>query len=202
MRDLVNKKFGNLQVMELSEVKQYLSGKNRQTKAYWKCICSCGKFKVVRGEHLTSGRTISCGCMARENAKRHGLTNSPEHRAWTGMRGRVNSKNPHKLRTYKDVKVCKRWDKFESFLEDMGDKPTLKHELDRIDPFGNYEPSNCRWASRNEQMLNLKSNYGEYNRYLSLKPIVDYKTYRRRVFTNGWSRERASSTSKMTNQYR
>jgi hypothetical protein len=59
------------------------------------------------------------------------------------------------------VKVCERWENsLEAFAADMGRKPTPDHTLDRIDPFGDYEPSNCRWATRAEQTLNQRKRHG------------------------------------------
>lgn len=94
---------------------------------------------------------------------RHGghLENRPEYNSWRGMLDRcTNPKHDH-YNTYGAVgiKVCERWQRptaigFKNFLEDMGKKPTPKHSIDRIDNSGNYEPSNCRWATQTEQIRN------------------------------------------------
>lgn len=163
MKNLTTRQFGKLTVIKLEEVRKYKSAKNQQTKAYWLCKCDCGKTKVVRGEHLTSGKIVSCGCYNAENSKAnfltHGLTGTPEYKAWGYMRARLSSKEPHKVKYYSGVEMQESWGDFKNFLEDMGPKPTPEHELDRIDPFLPYCKENCRWATRSEQMQNTKRHY-------------------------------------------
>lgn len=159
MKDLTGKTYGRLTVVSLSEVRQYLSKKNRQTKAYWLCSCNCGKEKVVRGEHLTSGRIISCGCAYVGSNRKYDLAYAQEYQAWRNMIARVNSKEPHKVKSYADIGIDERWSSFEVFLSDMGIKPTTEHSLDRINPFQPYCADNCRWATRSEQMQNTRRHY-------------------------------------------
>lgn len=75
-----------------------------------------------------------------------------EWNIWQGMlwRCRKNSKG------YEDVRVCESWQEFEQFLKDMGPRPTAKHSIDRIDPYGDYEPGNCRWANPSLQRRNVR----------------------------------------------
>ena len=163
MKDLTNFRFGRLQVLGLYEVKNYSSSRNNQTKAYYSVVCECGNVKVVRGEHLTQGLTVSCGCLAKEvNARRlrtHGKTHTPEHRSWVCMKARIFSPDEHHKKYYSDVHIDERWlgpDGFVNFVRDMGNKPDPSYEIDRINPYGDYEPSNCRWATRAQQMNNLR----------------------------------------------
>lgn len=159
MKNLTTQHFGLLTVIKLDSVKKYNSARNTQSKPYWLCRCDCGNSKIVRGEHLVSGRTLSCGCYARNNAAKHGLSQTPEYKAWGYMKARLSSKEPHKMKYYSGVEMQESWDSFENFLQDMGAKPTPKHELDRIDPFLPYCKENCRWATRSEQMQNTKRSY-------------------------------------------
>lgn len=90
--------------------------------------------------------------------KKHGLTGSPEHRTWMAMMIRcfwVKPNHPnYRLYRGKGITVCERWLEFTNFLSDMGKKPTPAHTIDRINSDGNYEPGNCRWATRKEQSRN------------------------------------------------
>jgi hypothetical protein len=90
----------------------------------------------------------------------HNLSNHPLYRTWVGMRSRCNDPNRPEYKNYgeRGIKVCKRWNNFANFLADMGEKPTPEHTIDRKNNDGNYEPSNCHWVTRTEQILNRRMN--------------------------------------------
>lgn len=132
----------------------------------WWCRCSCNKqtVRLVRQAALRNGHSGSCGCLAVEiNAmreRRHGKHNSPEYVAWASMKMRCYNPNGSEYHNYggRGITVCERWAcSFEAFLEDMGPRPSSNHSIDRFpDKDGNYEPSNCRWATPVEQSRNRR----------------------------------------------
>lgn len=135
--------------------------------AAWLCVCVCGNEKVVPAESLVRGKSKSCGCKSDEmrstNNTKHGHTRfdgymSGTYRSWHAMRQRCMRKNHKQYADYggRGISVCERWTSFESFLEDMGERPTGM-TLDRWpDTNGNYEPGNCRWATNSQQGLNKR----------------------------------------------
>lgn len=91
--------------------------------------------------------------MTRTHGHYKGRKGSPTYVSWQSMKARAGKK-----RGYEHVSICERWkSSFENFLADMGERPSLIHTLDRIDPYGNYGPDNCRWATAAEQMVNRRN---------------------------------------------
>ena len=131
----------------------------------WLFKCDCGKSVQVYAANIVSGATQSCGCLNSElvikrNLK-HGDNETVEYRAWLSMRRRCNNSNYENYSYYggRGIRVCDRWlNSFENFYEDMGEKPWPKklYSLDRINNDGNYEPSNCRWATWKQQNRNRR----------------------------------------------
>ena len=91
---------------------------------------------------------------------KHGMTGTPEYHAWQAMINRCTNQNYEHFHCYggRGISVCKQWTEFESFYRDMGPRQSAKHSLDRKDTNGNYEPDNCRWATKAEQMRNMRKN--------------------------------------------
>lgn len=159
--DISGRRFGRLVAISRAE--------NKGKITRWLCICDCGSSKTVRAPNLYSGNTKSCGCIHKEmltaTKTTHGLTGKPEYKAWVDMVARCTQ--PHKINYPnwggRGIKVCSRWMDARNFYEDMGDKPHPNLTLERRDNEGNYEPSNCYWATWEEQQNNKrpKSKNGE-----------------------------------------
>lgn len=135
--------------------------------------CDCGTVKTAVGLKLRHGEIVSCGChhdeqMASGLKLRHGETSkkvwSAEYKTWAGMVRRCENPKEENFPRYggRGIRVCDRWRRgengltgYECFLADMGRKPSPQHSIDRYpDNDGNYEATNCRWATSSEQAFN------------------------------------------------
>lgn len=168
---LTGKVFGRLTVQRLLGVKA--------TKIHWECLCSCGVVTEVYGAKLTTGHTQSCGCLQRERTGQskttHGLSRKykAEYQVWLTMRNRCRLPSVPCYPRYggRGIKVCERWEDFSNFMSDMGPRPSSKHSIERNENDGHYEPSNCRWATLEEQANNKCTSHfiviGEVRRTLT-----------------------------------
>lgn len=178
----------------------YLTAIRHIKLARWLCRCDCGKERVVYLSYLRNGMAKSCGCKNINSAKTHGLSRTPAHRAWVSMRSRChNPQNHPNWENYggRGISVCERWNSFENFLADMGERPNGT-SIDRIDVNGIYEPGNCRWATAREQANNRRDarrltfqgrtmSCAEWARELGMTRSKLHI----RLFRLGWSVERA-----------
>lgn len=156
-KDLTGKRFNRWTVV-------YYAGMNASHFATWLCRCDCGTERVVIATTLYGNTSRSCGCLQREIAgtltATHRASTTAEYKVWTGMKSRCY--NPAR-KSYADyggrgIRICDRWlHSFESFLADMGKRPTRQHTIERNDHDGNYEPSNCCWVLRKVQNSNTRS---------------------------------------------
>lgn len=172
----------------------------------WDCLCDCGQHKVASSSNLKRGTVSSCGCYMKEWNVRtkttHGRKHTPEYRAWGSMMHRCE--NPHN-RHYaryggRGIVVCERWRKFEGFFEDMGERPTRRHSLDRIDNNRGYEKDNCKWSTKKEQSRNTCTNTRITHNGVT-RCLVEWAEVARihpdtllTRLKHGWEMERAIST--------
>jgi hypothetical protein len=156
--DLLGRQFGRLTVMAFSHRERV---NPNTTRLWWRCRCDCGAEKIVLSGQLRQGLRKSCGGCPKPGGNR---LEWPGCSSWKGMLARcVNATCKH-YDQYggRGITVCDRWrfgedgkTGFECFFEDVGPRPEGL-TLDRIDPDGNYEPGNCRWATRRRQQQNQR----------------------------------------------
>jgi hypothetical protein len=192
--DMTGQKFNRLTVLEEC-------GKTNDGKVKWLCLCDCGNVSSVSGKHLRNGQIKSCGCFNKERSKTHGMSKTHYFGLWAQMISRCENANDSSYSRYgaKGIKVCDRWHSFENFLADMGDRPE-NTSIDRIDGSGNYEPSNCRWATAEEQAENRKTTRlikwnGKTQSIVNwAKELGINKNVIKSRLTLGWSVDRSFST--------
>ena len=150
LNNLQGFQFGSLTVLNL--------GKSNGNGAVWLCQCKCGNQKELPATDMVQGKINSCGCehksrIAKANIT-HGMTKTRTYKLWGAMRNRCNRVNQDY--SCRGITYDVLWESFENFLADMGEVPDGL-SLDRINPNGNYEKSNCRWATQEQQSNNKRS---------------------------------------------
>ena len=164
--DLVGQRFGRLVVVE--EV-----GRNKHGGALWSCACDCGVAITISGNHLRRGTTKSCGCYQKDRAREgnvlHGMAGCREYGSYKNMRNRCTNPNNKYYYNYggRGITVCEQWNTFEQFYKDMGPCPE-NFTLERMNNDGNYEPSNCIWASRVTQASNRRVKQNNTTGYIGV----------------------------------
>jgi hypothetical protein len=158
---------------------------------YWHCRCECGTERAVHQSSLLRGVSQSCGCWRREvsvalglatkggngnrgRSRKHGeaVARTPEYRTWVSMHERC--RNPDRA-DYggRGISVCERWKSYDNFLAEMGRRPSKLHSLDRYpDNDGDYEPGNCRWATKKQQVDNRRK-FGRVETFTSEELLAE-----------------------------
>lgn len=210
--NLVGEQFGWLTV-------ERRAGSERGHATWW-CRCDCGKSFAAKSDKLRCGRAVSCGC--RVGGATHGHTRgqrvgrkaSPTFSSWNAMICRLTYPTVQGFEYYRwrGITVCDRWRSgengksgFECFLADMGERPSLDYSLDRINNDGNYQPDNCRWATKRQQANNRDDNRVFVYRgtrftltELARETGVPLERLRHRLSrSSGWSIEEAVSVPKL-----
>ncbi|HEV3223934.1 MAG TPA: hypothetical protein VGZ90_13690 [Puia sp.] len=189
-KDITGVRFGKLIAISRQSKKI-----NNRSRTFWTCKCDCGKIKIIDLDHLQSGHTKSCGCESSKHRLKyinitHGDSKSKEFKAWRAIKSRCSNK---KLKCYphyggRGIKVSDNWiNSYSTFLSDMGRAPTANHSIERIDNNGDYDPSNCKWATKKEQANNTRSN--------------TFITYKGEILTMGqWAEKMGLSKSTLSNR--
>ena len=206
LRDLTGQKFGKLLVIKRADNRVYNNGKER---VCWQCLCDCGNTKIVSRDDLVSGFVKSCGCFRKEKTKetktKHGLRKSKLYRIWSNIKSRCYNSQIDIFKYYgaKGIIMCDKWlndfKEFHDWSMLNGYKENLT--IDRINPKGNYEPSNCRWITPKEQQNNKLNNHiityksqthtlAEWSEILG----IDYKVLHRRIKYLNWDIDKAFTT--------
>lgn len=184
--DLTGRSFGKWTVL------------NYAGSARWQCKCECGTERLLNNGDLKQGKTTNCGC------SKHRRSRTAEHNIWKTITQRCC--NPHSTgyKSYgsQGITMCDAWrNSFVQFMEDMGERPSPRHQIDRIDNTKGYFPENCRWVTPKEQQRNRRNNVlltvdGETKCIAEWCELygIKFATLHRRVANYGWSHEAAVKT--------
>lgn len=190
-------KFSKLTTIKLIEIKK--------SKEMWLCLCECGNTTIVTGSNLINNHTKSCGCLNYQKCNlKHGLCNTRLYNIYEKMKSRCYTKSCREYSLYggRGITICNEWlddfTNFHNWAMENGYRDDLT--IDRIDVNGNYEPSNCRWATWKMQQNNRRN-----NKFITYKGItmtlsqwsdeigIAQDTLGARLL-NGWSVEKALTT--------
>lgn len=206
-QSLIGQRFGRLLVVR--RVEDYVSSQGYHSIRYL-CKCDCGNEVIVIKNNLLRKNNRSCGCLRSdlriERGRWHGYSRELLHSVWRAMKRRCENPKDKSYQQYgaRGISVCSEWNDDYFAFRNWALANGYAHGLsiDRIDPNGNYEPSNCRWITCREQNVNKRStDYVEYDGVTHPLRVwadilgIKYKTLRARLYAYGMSVERAFSTN-------
>lgn len=192
-KDIINKKFGRLLVIEDT------GKRSKCKKIIYKCLCDCGKTVEKEGGNILCGDTMSCGCLRKDVLSTHGSVGTRLYRIWANMLSRCRGETNTAYKHYggRGIEVCKEWTDFSAFKSwSLDNGYNDKLTIDRKDVNGNYEPSNCRWATRKEQDRNKRNSINVCidGEIINLQDLADkygfeYSVLRRRILKGATGKE-------------
>lgn len=198
-RDITGKRFGRL--LATYRTGTFEVGKNKSRHSFWMFKCDCGTEKQLDLNSVTTGKVVSCGCYNRENTilrnqtlfAKHRMCATKVYRIWASAKERVRNPNTKHFPDYggRGITMAIEWlSSFETFYKDMGDPPEGT-SLDRIDVNGNYEPDNCRWATKSEQARNKRKLIRHRDKDILIeqwKECVSNSQHNHKVCEQAWER--------------
>ena len=209
LKDLTGQWFNRWHVIERAE-------NDKRGQAQWHCRCICGNESVVAGKDLRQGKSKSCGCYHIDTisitSRKHGKSQTRLYRIWNVMRRRCSDHLTSHFYLYggRGITVCDEWDKsFESFyLWAINNGYSDGLSIDRIDVNGNYDPSNCRWATAKQQARNKRNNRlveynGEKKTLIEWSEILgfNYLMVKGRLQKGNWTVKEAFTTPKLKSKF-
>ena len=151
--NLVGKKFGKLMVLSLLE-------ERKKSKVVYKCICDCGNSCETQSDNLVSGNSKSCGCVKKirlaDLTRKHGMRSAPEYYIFMAIRQRCNYSKSDNYERYGGRGIKCLYNSFQEFIDDVGCRPSSKHQINRINNDGNYEQGNVNWVTPSENAFNRR----------------------------------------------
>lgn len=174
--DLTGKKINMLKIVKWA-------GVNKFNHTLWECVCDCGNICTKTRSSLISKNVKSCGCMKIDAGRRrikHGRSNTPEYRAWRGIINRCYRKKERNYCDYggRGISVHKDWiNSFQKFFDYVGERPSPKHSIDRINNNGNYEPGNVKWSTIFEQAVNKRKRKNTMSKYRGVSQSPNKKKW-------------------------
>ena len=195
----IGHKYGRLTVVA------FLGKPIGKTKAVWECLCDCGKSTAVTSSNLATHHTVSCGCFLSETsaAKRiYKMEDAAEYAIWRSVKQRTGSHAGKNHKWYGGVEMSDAWkDSFDTFLADMGKRPSPLHSIERLDCNLGYCKENCEWATAQTQANNRRSNHtltfegdtltlAQWGRRTGIRE----QTLRARIVRGNWSIKDALTT--------